>query len=420
MEAIQEALASVYAPLYNSGVRCVPSIIDDQTARIRFSSCALRPTTGSDGHGGSEIIIRLSGEPEFVCHHHSCRGKTVADVMRKFRIPWQAPPRGLDLLPFDEWEKTITAKRNEIVCGLFGERDIVNVVGGSKLGKTYYLAQMVLSIAAGIDFLDHKTQCPAGQLLILDYELHSDVLKERINHLIDAMRIPQSVKRRIVYHTMRGHDFRRIDDVCQWLQSIEAGRFGLVAFDALYRALPVGMSENDNREFAEIYNLLAITADAHGCAFVLPSHSSKGDQSKRKSIDVGSGAGAQGRACDTHIVLREHPRVSSLAQMTVDVRSFKPSPPVSLRFSWPLWSVVEEDDFREPTPAPFTMADLLACVPEEPIKRSELVRQVYAANKTRIKKVDLDLLISTAINEGSIILIPGTGSRPNTIKRGKQ
>lgn len=172
-----------------------------------------------------------------------------------------------------------------------------------------------------------------------------------------------------------------------------------------------------NREFTEIYNLLAITADAHGCAFVLPSHSSKGDQSRRKSIDVGSGAGAQGRACDTHIVLRDHPRISGLAQMTVDVRSFAAIEPVSLRFEWPLWIVANEDDYKpEPPPPPFTTSDLLALLAAEPVGRREFVKRTYADHKARIKKVDLEILLQDAIDKGLIVATSGNGRRAETIR----
>lgn len=412
MNALQSAKSRILIPLLVRGVKAKPYECEGM-AGLMFAECP----TGHDGHGGSELRVYSDRSPEFVCN--ICRDKTPADVMQRYGVPW-LDYRPLELLSFDQWEPTVSANRKPIIEGWFGERDVVNLFASSKFGKSYFIAQQVVSIAAGIPFLGRQTYCPDGQLLVLDYELHPDTIKDRINQVIDEMRAPQSVKQRIVYHPMRGRDFRRIDAVCDWLQSIEAGKFGLVAFDSLYRSLPVGMSENDNREFTEIYNLLAITADAHGCAFMLPGHTSKGDQSKRKSIDAGSGAGAQGRACDTQIVLRQHPRVSGLAQMTVDVRSYKASPPVSLRFDWPLWSVVEEDDFREPKPEPFTTADLLAYVPSEPVKRDDFVRQVFTANKTRIKKVDVELLLADAINKGLITFIAGKGSVPNKIKRGKQ
>ena len=64
------------------------------------------------------------------------------------------------------------------------------------------------------------------------------------------------------------------------------------------------LDENDNAAVAGLYNALDGIADSMGAGFCLIHHSSKGNQSDKAVTDVGSGAGAQSRAADTHLILR--------------------------------------------------------------------------------------------------------------------
>ena len=65
-------------------------------------------------------------------------------------------------------------------------------------------------------------------------------------------------------------------------------------------------------------------------------HATKGNQSDRRVTDVGAGGGAQARAADTHLVLREHEQ-PNMVVLDAAVRSFPPIEPMTLRWSFPLW-----------------------------------------------------------------------------------
>src|SRR5690606_13500171 len=77
-------------------------------------------------------------------------------------------------------------------------------------------------------------------------------------------------------------------------------------------------------------------------AIVLVHHSSKGSQSEKRVTDVGAGAGAQSRAADCHIVLREH-EDDGVFVMDAAVRSFPPVEAVALEWSLPLWRTTGAD-----------------------------------------------------------------------------
>src|SRR5581483_8746120 len=63
----------------------------------------------------------------------------------------------------------------------------------------------------------------------------------------------------------------------------------------------------------------------------------KGNQSAKAITDVGSGAGAQSRATDTHLILRPYEEQNAVV-LEAAVRSFPPVSPVCLRWSFPVWT----------------------------------------------------------------------------------
>jgi len=150
---------------------------------------------------------------------------------------------------------------------------------------------------------------------------------------------------------LRGQ-LRSLDDLADDFAGVEYGRYRLIVFDAKYRFLTDGQSENDNAAEARFYNRVDQIAEHTGAAIVLIHHSSKGSQSDKRVTDVGAGAGAQSRAADCHIVLREHEE-SDCVVLAAAVRSFKPVEPIALRWNFPLWHPATDVDAgrlkREPT-----------------------------------------------------------------------
>src|SRR5690606_3187645 len=116
-----------------------------------------------------------------------------------------------------------------------------------------------------------------------------------------------------------------------------------IILDAFYRFLPEGASENDNAQMAQLYNQLDRYAAETGAAIACIHHSSKGVQSFKRTTDVGAGAGAQSRAADCHLVLREHADDGCVV-LDAAVRSFPPVDPRVLRWAFPLWHADDDAD----------------------------------------------------------------------------
>ena len=94
-----------------------------------------------------------------------------------------------------------------------------------------------------------------------------------------------------------------------------------------------------------LYNKIDEYAARLRASWVNVHHASKGDQSEKAIIDVGSGAGAQSRAADCHLIIRPH-QEDELAVVDAAVRSWKPVKSFCIRWNFPLW---EHDPCGDPT-----------------------------------------------------------------------
>lgn len=121
------------------------------------------------------------------------------------------------------------------------------------------------------------------------------------------------------------------------LENIETGRYRAIILDAWYRLIPAGMNENSNADVMQLYNTLDGYAADTAAAWLVVHHSSKGAQGEKSVTDVGAGAGAQSRAADSHLILREHEEGDGAVVLEAAVRSFKPVAPIGLRWEFPLW-----------------------------------------------------------------------------------
>jgi hypothetical protein len=232
--------------------------------------------------------------------------------------------------------------RSPVVEGMFRQGETCNIISLSKYGKSWLTYGLALSILTGRPWLG-RFPTARGRVLIVDNELHRATIAGRIRTVADSMKIPESdYGKALEIWPLRGN-LRNIHEIGVDLQSLIPGEFKLIIFDAKYRMMPMGVSENDNAAETQFYNLLDLYADRTGAAIAVVHHTSKGGQADKRVTDVGAGAGAQSRAADCHLILREH-EDESAAVLDAAVRSFAPNEPFALRWSFPLWIADETMD----------------------------------------------------------------------------
>ena len=249
-------------------------------------------------------------------------------------------PCSLKQLVFD-----YPALRPPVIDGLLRVGETANVIASSKRGKSWLVSGLALSVVDGRRWLD-TFSCTKGRVLILDAELHKEVIAHRIPVVAKEMGLPpEQYQDFIDVVPLRGLgiDLLRLRP---FIRSIEPDRYVLVILDAWYRFLPVGFSENDNGQVMSLYNQIdAYTAHLQS-GWVNIHHTSKGDQANKSVTDVGSGAGSQSRAADTHLIIRPH-EDENVAVIEAAVRSFPPVAPIAVRWTFPLWELDTAADPRK-------------------------------------------------------------------------
>ena len=236
--------------------------------------------------------------------------------------------------PAFELCQEFTELRTPIIHGLLREGETMNVIAASKTGKSWLVLDLALSVVTGMPWLEFPTE--PGHVLLIDNELHSETLANRIPRVADAIQLPKSTWKDGLYvQTLRG----RLEDLFRmetYFRALPEGFFKLIILDAFYRFMPRNMDENDNGTMANLYNVIDRCAAKLKAGFVLIHHTTKGLQSGKSITDVGAGAGSQSRAADCHLILRPHEEDGCLSVDAV-ARSWPPPEAFVIRQAFPLW-----------------------------------------------------------------------------------
>ncbi len=292
----------------------------------------------------------------------------------------------------------------------------MNLIGGPKARKSFFMMQLLLSVASGLPFLGRATR--QGRVLLIDNELRGDDLSRRAQAMADAMGLDwHNATRNIEMMLLRGQ-LADLNAIKAELSHIPAGTYRLVGLDALYKAMPRTADENSNSDMTAAFITLDSIAETQDCAMVGNHHASKGAQHAKSVTDMGAGAGAQSRSADVHAVLREHEDPDTCVLAAV-VRSQAPIEPVCITFQYPLWRLAPEKDpgsVSLTNKKSVTIDQFVATIPVEPASKKETL----AASKLalRISRDSMDALVHEAVKRGLIeITTPKNPTHPRLISR---
>ena len=285
-------------------------------------------------------VAKAYGIPSWLCSDlHS-------EILEKAKSTDRAA-KGVEKFSLTRLQSKYPTLAPPVVEGLFREGETANLISVSKVGKSWLAYNLAISIAMGWGWLG-RFETTQGRVLLIDNELHRSTLAHRIPKVGAAM---GEVRGKFLSADQYGTDFdiwplrgnlRTLAELGREFDKIEAGYYKAIIFDAKYRFALEGVSENDNAAETQLYNMLDQISEKLKAALVLIHHSSKGNQSDKRVTDVGSGAGAQSRAADCHMVLREHEE-DGVFVLDAAVRSFPPVESLALRWDFPLWRASDED-----------------------------------------------------------------------------
>jgi RecA-family ATPase len=226
--------------------------------------------------------------------------------------------------------------REVIIEGLLRRGEVGNFIASTKTGKSWFALLLMLCVSTGRDWLGRRVA--RGNVLLIDNELHTSTIENRLFEVARAMQIdPEEPRDQFEYLSCRGNWVSIQDLIRDIPKKYAPGSLNLIVIDAKYRLFGDGLQENSNDDQTKFGNLIDQFAGLMNCPIVMVHHSTKGDQAGKSVTDIGSGGGSQARSVDLHLVLRPHEE-PGFAVMDAECRSFPKAEPITLRWDWPLWS----------------------------------------------------------------------------------
>ena len=244
---------------------------------------------------------------------------------------------------------TYPKMREPVIHGLLRRSETMNIIAAPKSSKSWLGMNMAMNIIGGGQFFG-RFQCERGKVLIVDNELHCETIAQRLRDVAPALNVPTDRAGRLIdFLPLRGR-LTSIDQLGHKLKGVHRRTYNVIILDAFYKFYPENFDENDNAAMARLYTHLDDLAEELDAALVLVHHSSKGNSSSKSVTDMGAGAGSQSRACDAHLVLREHQEPGVFVIDSVN-RSFPKIEKFCARFKWPKWeeaSGLDPEELKAP------------------------------------------------------------------------
>lgn len=233
-----------------------------------------------------------------------------------------------------------------LIDGLLRQSEVLSVISSAKVGKSWLVSDLSLAVATGSPWMGFPTK--QGSVLIVDNELKIKTTANRMKRIIEARGYDMSVcESNIDCFHLRGKplDIYRLTERIMLYESEAKKDYDLIVIDALYRAYPIGMNENDNAQVTQLFNRLTEVSDKLKCSFAVVHHAGKGSQSGKNVTDVGRGGSALQGAVDCHLVLRAYNQnVRDISVLEAIPRTFPEPAAKCLRFAYPVWVEAPEFD----------------------------------------------------------------------------
>ena len=240
----------------------------------------------------------------------------------------------------------------------------------SKAGKTWYLIQKMLCIAAGIPFLGHKTV--RGIVLYVNFELAPWAFAKRVRLVAEALGLLDAQGRwrgappDFLVWNLRGvpggYDIENLVTVAEERLKRMALELAALALDPLYKAYG-GRAENDASDMAEVFNAIEQFGARLGAAIFIASHFAKGDSAAKAQIDRISGSGVMARDPDSILTLSKFKDADNCYTFEATLRNMASPEPVVIEFAFPIWKVRPD---LAATGKGYSLEDLANLLPTNP------------------------------------------------------
>ena len=226
--------------------------------------------------------------------------------------------------------KTI-ATPPELIHGVLYQGSKMSFTASSKMGKTWSLLHLGISLSEGLDWYGFKTT--KTRVLFINPELQNFSLEKRVQLIANNISGPVALEN-FDYITTRGKQISADELLPKLDKQIRSGQYGAIILDSIYKLYPSDVEENSNSDVGRFLNSLEQLALKANAAVIYSHHYSKGNQANKAAIDRSSGGGAWGRDPDTVLSVTEH-ATEGCYSVDLSLRDHPKQEPFVVRVNWP-------------------------------------------------------------------------------------
>ena len=202
------------------------------------------------------------------------------------------------------WYSEILTPPDPVIEGAFDLGTKAMVVGPSKARKSFFMLQLLLSLAAGLpSFLSWQISKPR-RVLLLNLEIPPAHFQARIRRMMRALNItPEMLEGRFHVINARGIE-PSLTLLPQIVERVREQNIEVVAADPIYKLIPG--DESKQEEVKPLLRMFDQLANQTNVAVVYCHHSQKGIAGDRMAVDRASGTGVMARDFDWMASLCHH------------------------------------------------------------------------------------------------------------------
>jgi hypothetical protein len=285
------------------------------------------------------------------------------------------PIRSADELLADETIKV----PSEVVAGFLhlGSKGVLGAP--PKIGKTWLLIDLAVSVASGLPWLGLPTT--RGRVLLVNFEIQQHHIRNRLrlvaNAKTAAMDNPTLIALNLLdVWTLRGHASPFTELLPIMAERVKNASYSLIIIDPIYKGMG-GMNENDAGDIGMLLNAFEHLAVESGAAVVYVHHFAKGNQAAKSPIDRLSGSGVFGRDADSLLLLSElKPEGCGCYGTDMILRNHPPQPQIAVQWDFPIMRLrpdLDPNNLKGSSGAPLaaTPEEVIDLLEEEPLTHTE-------------------------------------------------
>lgn len=211
---------------------------------------------------------------------------------------------------------------DQVLEDTFDTGDKVAIIGLSKLRKSFFLLQLAILLAAGLNFLLWKvSRC--RRVLYVQLEIQEHHFHKRLKRMCTALGITaEKLGDRLQILNGRGLGITGPEGVERIEKLAQQFKPEVIVFDPLYKiASGVENAAEDMKKVMDSFDTLTRNT---GAAVIYVHHDAKGSPGERDIRDRGAGSNVLGRDYDACLTLTGHATEEDAVVVEVLLRNYRP------------------------------------------------------------------------------------------------